>query len=158
MTDNREKINQAEAFRLIFESRSLMLRTTIPAQVTAFYPDKNSVDVQPVLKTVLDGDTEPRNLPVINDVPIEYFGANNFWITVEPKPGDYCVLSISDRSISDWKKNGGVIDPRLNRHHDMSDAFAYFGINPFPDAIPSIEADTLHIRPKDGSRRKGEGR
>lgn len=123
----------------------------MPAQVIAVNLAKNSVDVQPCLKGKMVGAAESYLLPIINDVPIQYYGAGNFWVTFEPKAGDYCVLSISDRSIESWKKAGGVIDPALNRHHDMTDAFAYFGLNPFPSAIPAIETDTMHVRTKDGA-------
>tara|TARA_R110000764_G_scaffold1614_1_gene7206 strand:- start:19 stop:696 length:678 start_codon:yes stop_codon:yes gene_type:complete len=146
----KDELTNSEAFALQFDAQSKLLRTNMPAQVVAVNLARNSVDVQPVLKGVRSNDEEYL-LPVINDVQIQYYGAGNFWVTFEPKAGDYCVLSVSDRSIEAWKKSGGIIDPKLNRHHNMTDAFAYFGINPFPDAIPAIQADTMHLRTKDGT-------
>ena len=64
--------------------------------------------------------------------------------------GAIACLSISDRCIEGWKKAGGIINPQKLRHHDKSDAFAYMGLNPLPDAIPSVEAGTLHMRTRDG--------
>ena len=148
---DRPELTTTQAFKMQFDSNSLLLRTTLPAQVVGVDLSRNTVDVQPVLRGKIEGQDDTYLLPVINDVPIQYYGCNNFWVTFEPKPSDYCVLSVSDRSIEAWKKAGGIIDPVLNRHHDMTDAFAYFGINPFPDAIPSIEVDTMHVRTRDGS-------
>ena len=142
-------LTDSQAFAIQFDAQAKLLRTNMPAQVVAVDLERNTVDVQPVLKGVRSNDEEYL-LPVINDAQIQFYGAGNFWITFEPKAGDYCVLSVSDRSIEAWKKSGGIIDPKLNRHHDMTDAFAYFGINPFPDAIPLIETDTMHVRTKDG--------
>ena len=150
MTD-KARLTTAQAFAAQFDSSSLLLRTTMPARVESVNLTKNTVDVQPVLMGKMENEEQPFLLPVINDVPIEFYGAGNLWITFEPKIGNYCVLSISDRSLEAWKKAGGVINPVFRRHHDMSDALAYFGINPFPEAIPNIEADTMAIRTRDGS-------
>lgn len=149
MTDKKE-LPTSKAFALQFDGLSLLLRTTMPAQVVAVDLVNNTVDVQPCLKGKIKNQEEAHNLPIINSVQIQYYGAGELWITFEPKIGDYCVLSISDRSLDAWKKAGGVIDPLLNRHHNMTDAFAFFGVNPFPDAIASIEPATMHIRTRDG--------
>ena len=150
-TMDREELTSAEAFKRMFDSNALLLRTTMPAQVVSVDLVKNTVSVQPCLMGKMENESGSHLLPIINDAQIQYYGAGDLWITFEPKEGDYCILSISDRSIEAWKKVGGTIDPKLNRHHDMSDAFAYFGINPFPRAIPSVEAGTMHIRTRDGS-------
>ena len=149
MTDKKE-LPTSKAFALQFDGLSLLLRTTMPAQVVAVDLATNTVDVQPCLKGKMANADDPYNLPIVNDVQIQYYGAGDLWITFEPKIGDYCVLSISDRSLDAWKKAGGIIDPKLNRHHNATDAFAFFGVNPFPDAIASIEPATMHIRTKDG--------
>lgn len=153
MTD-KEQVTSAYAFKEQFDSLSLLLRTTMPAQVVAWNPERNSVDVQPVLQgAYLDDDNnvvDPYNLPIINDVQVQFFGAGDFWLTCEPTVDSYCVLSISDRCIEGWKKAGGIINPQKLRHHDKSDAFAYVGLNPFPDAIPSVQDATLHMRTRDG--------
>ena len=148
---DRDELTTAQAFKQQFDSNALLLRTILPAQVVAINLTRNTVDLQPVLQGKMANAESPYLLPVVNDVPIQYYGAGNFWVTFEPKVGDYCVLSVSDRSIEAWKKTGGIIDPKLNRHHDLTDSFAYFGINPFPDTIPSIQTDTLHLRTKDGT-------
>ena len=148
---DRSELSSAKAFAMQFDSNSLLLRTILPGQVVAVNLERNTVDVQPCLRGKRANQEDSYLLPIINDVPIQYYGAGNFWVTFEPKEGDYCVLSVSDRSIEAWKKAGGIIDPKLNRHHDMTDAFAYFGMNPFPGAIHNIETDTMHVRTKDGS-------
>ena len=149
MTDKKELPTSA-AFAMQFDGLSLLLRTTMPAQVTAVDLIRNTVDVQPCLKGKMVNADEAHNLPIINDVPIQFFGAGDLWITFEPVVGAYCVLSISDRSLEVWKKTGGIVDPVSNRHHKTSDAFAYFGVNPFPEAIENVQSATMHIRTRDG--------
>ena len=90
---NRSELSLAKAFSMQFDANSLLLRTILPAQVVEVNLERNSVDVQPVLQGKRSNEENPYLLPIVNDVPIQYYGAGNFWITYEPKPGDYCVLS-----------------------------------------------------------------
>lgn len=150
MTEEREELSTDSAFNAQFDSSILRLRTVMLAQVVAFNLEQNTVDVQPCIKRKFIKDETPGNLPIISDVPVAYFGGGGFWLTIEPKSGDYCVLMVSDRSIEAWKSIGGVVDPQIKRHHDMTDSIAYFGINPFNDVIPEIEPETMHLRSKDG--------
>jgi len=147
----KAQLTTAQAFATQFDSMSLLLRTTMPARVVEVDLIKNTVGVQPCLMGQMDNEPQPYMLPIINDVPIQFYGSGGLWVTFEPKLGSYCVLSVSDRSLESWKKSGGIIDPKLNRHHDITDATAYFGINPFPESIQNIEPDTMSIRTRDGS-------
>jgi hypothetical protein len=148
--DNREQITTENAFAQQFESQMLRQRTIMLGQIVAFDSAKNSVNVQPVLQRKFVDDKEPSNLPIINDVPVAYFGGGGFWITVEPAVGDYCILLISDRAIERWKQTGGIVSPVKARHHDMNDAVAYLGLNPFNNALSNIASNAIHIRSRDG--------
>jgi len=148
--DKIEKITAESAFYKQFESQMLRQRTIMIGQVVSFNSLNNSVNVQPVLKRKFADEKEPTNLPIINDVPVAFFGGGGFWITIEPAPGDYCILLISDRALERWKRTGGVVSPVKARHHDMNDAVAYMGLNPFNDALQNIPQNTLHIRSRDG--------
>jgi hypothetical protein len=147
---DKEELSSSAAFSQQFDSSTLRLRTIMVGQVVAFDPIQNTVDVQPCIKRKFIKDKKAGNLPIINDVPVGFFGAGNFWLTIEPQEGDYCVLLISDRSIERWKLTGGITDPQLKRHHDMTDAIAYFGINPFEEALPDVQTSAIHIRTRDG--------
>jgi hypothetical protein len=150
MTTDKKELPTSAAFAMQFDSASLLLRTTMPAQVTSVDLTRNTVSVQPCLQGKMANAEAAHNLPIINDVQVQFFGAGDLWITFEPVVGAYCVLSISDRSLEVWKKTGGIVDPVSNRHHQSTDAFAYFGINPFPDALPDVQPGTMHIRTRDG--------
>lgn len=147
---DKEELSSSAAFSQQFDSSVLRLRSIMVGQVVAFDSKQNTVDVQPCIKRKFIKDEKAGNLPIINDVPVGFLGAGNFWLTIEPVEGDYCILLISDRSIERWKLTGGVVDPQLKRHHDMSDAVAYFGINPFEEALPDVQTSAMHIRTRDG--------
>ena len=148
--EDRDIVSNEDAFYQQFDSNMLRQRTIMIGEVISFDGDKNTVVVQPSLQRLFDGDESPSNLPIINDVPACFFGSGGFWITTKPKKGDNCLLFISDRSIERWKLTGGIVSPGKKRHHDMTDAVAYFGLNSTNNAIPNIEPDCLHLRSKDG--------
>lgn len=148
--EQREKLSLEESSSLQFDSNMLRQRTIMIAEVVSFNGLENTVSVQPSLQRQFENDEKPSNLPIVNDVPIAFFGGGGFWVTVEPAKGDYCILMISDRAIELWKQTGGIVSPVKQRHHDMTDAVAYLGINPFNDAIPDIQSNAIHIRSKDG--------
>ena len=149
--DKSEKLTIENAFLSQFESNMLRQRTVIIGQVVSFNSVANSVDVQPVLQRKFIEDEKPSNLPIINDVPVAFFGGGGFWITIEPAAGDYCILLISDRSIDLWKETGGIVSPDKGRHHDFNDAIAYLGLNPFNNALQNVAQNAIHIRSRDGA-------
>lgn len=147
---SHDEVSGSSAFSQQFDSSTLRLRTVMIAQVVSFDAETNTVDVQPCIKRKFMGDEDAGALPIIGDVPVMYFGGGGFWITITPRKDDYCVLLISDRSLEQWKLVGGIVNPQMKRHHDMTDACAYFGINPFEDALEDVMEDTLHLRSRDG--------
>ena len=148
--EKRESVS-SEAFKQQFEAMIKLQRTIIICEVVEFDSARNTVDVQPVNMTKLSVDKEPELAPILNHIPVHYFGAADLWLTIEPEPGDHCIVMVSDRSIDNWKNEGAIISPDTTRHHDATDGIAIFGLNPYPKAIEAIESKTIHLRTRDGS-------
>jgi hypothetical protein len=130
------------------------VHTSMPCQVISFDSAKQTVNVQPCLKRKFVGQ-DPINLPVIEDVPVQYPGSGDYWVTFDIKKDSYVLVVFSERSIEQWFLNGGIVDPLDNRRFHLSDAIAIPGINPLVDAVtflPPVEADTIAIRKKDGTQ------
>lgn len=68
----------------------------------------------------------------------------NPYITNDIKQGDDCLLLFSDREIESWFINGDAQPVNYQRMHDLTDAFAIFGIRSLPKMI-SILADCLNL-------------
>lgn len=145
---DRQEYESDEVADYLFDNQSLRLRTIMIAQCIDFNAEKNTVNVQPLLKRKINGILE--NMPVITDVPVGFYGAGGMVVTFEPQKGDTCALWISDRSLEQWKLKGGITDPGMGRHHHFTDAIAYFGLNAFNDAYPEIKSG-MDIRSRDGS-------
>lgn len=134
------------------DSMLALVHTNSVGQVVSFDRDLQTCVVQPVLKARREGVSEAEALPQIEDVPMVFFGSGDFWITVDVKPGSYVAMICGERSIATWLNAGGIVDPELRQKFQLSDAIAFAGINPIPDAlVPGVAADALEIRNRLGT-------
>jgi len=138
MTETR--LTLAEVIREAMDARLADVRVALPAQVVAFDPALQLVDVQPLLVNVLvaeDGEV-PEPLPVIPGVPLMFPRAGGFFLTFPVIPGDTVLLVCNDRSIDEWRSLGTQSLPADLRMHSLSDAVAipglYAGTAPLPVA------------------------
>lgn len=146
----KTEITDSELLDEVINQALLMTRTIMIAECVSFNDERNTVDVQPVLKRKFSNKAEASLAPVIRDVPVSFYGAGGVVVTYKPVAGDVCELHIVDRAIDAWKKLGGIVDPAKPRHHDMSDAVAYFGLNAYQNAYQNLRGG-MDIRTRDGS-------
>lgn len=66
------------------------------------------------------------------------------FLTFPINKGDDCVLLFSDREIESWFINGDTQPVNYQRMHDLTDAFAIFGIRSLPKII-SVSKDCLNL-------------
>jgi len=156
-----------DVVKAAIDKRQLEVHTCLVGSVEAYYPDKQMVDVSPQLRQTLfdsDGNEVEESFPVIPNVPVAWPSAGGFRITFPIVKGDTCVLWFCERSLDEWLENGGVVTPIDPRVHDLTDAIAFFGINPKSKAATgaSSEGITLgkdggtQIAVKDGSIELGD--
>jgi hypothetical protein len=149
-TTNTEQTDTA--FEKIFKSLMLNVHTVLPGVVVSFDPSIPTAKVQPALQRVFSVTGEPVDLPPCLDVPVVFPGSGDFWLTVDLKPGSYVLLAFSERSIENWKEQGGVLDPEINRTFNLSDAFAIAGVLPVAEKLTAdVESDCISLRKKDNS-------
>lgn len=148
--DQKTELTDPELFDEVITQALMVTRTIMIGECVSFDEKRNCVNVQPVLKSRKSGWKDARNLPIIQDVPVNYYGAGGVVITYKPVKGDICELKVVDRAIDGWKKLGGIVDPAKKRHHNMTDAIAYFGLNAFPNAYQNLRGG-MDIRTRDGS-------
>lgn len=114
------------------------------ATVVEFHPEDLTVTVNLLNKKTLgqnkDGTPNVRDYALIR-AKVCYC---NPFITFPINVGDDCVLLFSDREIESWFINGDAQPINYTRMHDMTDAFAIFGIRSLPKMI-EIVADCLHL-------------
>jgi len=121
------------------------VNVSIPAQVVAVDNAKGFVDVQPVLKKRYS-DGELVDIPVISKVPIATYRANDAFISLPVKVGDYVNLIFSQRSLDVWLNKGGIVDPVDPRKFNISDAIAYLGVYPETMPLDGVSSEDLVIK------------
>lgn len=114
------------------------------ATVVEFHPEDLTVTVNLLNKKTLgqnkDGTPNVRDYALIR-AKVCFC---NPYITNPINVGDDCIVLFSDREIESWFINGDAQPVNYTRMHDMTDAFAIFGIRSLPKMI-EIVADCLHL-------------
>jgi hypothetical protein len=159
MTTTTSNTDDAEALRVSTDRQMLDYRTATVAKVVAFDGDGCTVDVQPLIAMTrrVDG-VQSVPLPIIRGVPIMLYGSTKLGLFVCPPigPGDEGVLVISDRALDNWQHGsmGAVAsgpDAESPRHHDITDAMFYPGVQRAADILADYPDTAIQLRNRDGT-------
>lgn len=127
-------VSQANA--ILAHNIKLEINTMLMVSVLAVDVANQTVDVQPVIKSVVKDDNSSKifttiigedinvsdvTMPAIMGVPICYQRAGTAMITLPIQIGDTGMLICSQRDISLWKVNGGIAEQVENRMFDIND-------------------------------------
>lgn len=130
----------AEALQRAFDARLLDVHTAIPAVVEEYDAAKRLCSAQPlIMRGFLDerGDRKAELLPVVENVPVEFSGGR---VVYPIARGDIVLLIFAESSIDrGWDV---AHDPKDDRRHSLSDAFAI----PLRTQGPVIEITATEIR------------
>lgn len=148
--DQQLTATQEEAHAAQIEGRLKDLHTCLPGIIASFDPGTQTASVQPAIKRIFT-ERGAVNLPLCVDVPVQFPGGGDFFLTFPVKTGDECMLHFSERCIDFWHANGGVQLPGEYRLHDLSDAMATVGINSQPRKIGSFNTTGAELRTRGGA-------
>lgn len=136
--DRRERIfDEAETYRLVFETMQASLWTAMPCIVKSFNAEKMTVAAQPTINGQYrgtDGQIHSLQMPVLLDCPVLWMGGGGVTATFPIAAGDECLVIFGSRCIDAWWSSGRVQDPTEIRMHDLSDGFALVGLRSLPRA------------------------
>ena len=126
------------------------MRVALPGRIVSFDDKTQTAHVQPQIKQVLvDGTVQ--DLPVLQDVPVQFPRGGGFVLTFPVAEDDECLLVFADRCIDGWWQSGEASEPMDYRLHDLSDAMAVVGISSIPHAVQAFDTDAAALRLLDGS-------
>jgi hypothetical protein len=110
--------------------------------------------VQPAIQGTIrlqNGNMALVTLPLLVDVPLQFPQGGGLALTFPVAQGNECYFSIADRCIDNWWQSGGVQPPAELRMHDLSDGFAFVGVNSQPHVIQNISSTSTQLRTISGS-------
>jgi len=123
------------------------VHTSMPGVVVSYNPSTKMANIQPALKKDVAGNLV--ELPILQNVPVEFPQAANCIISWPLNPGDTGEIRFQERSIDRWKNQGGVIDPVDKRDHHFFDATFYPGLSSAKN--PGLAADGTAILIQNGT-------
>jgi hypothetical protein len=111
-----------------------VVHTALPGKVLSFDKAKCEAVVQPYGK-FKKPDGSMMDYPKINEVPVLFpQGSGQEAIIVWPvKPGDECLVIISEQELGIWRKGGE--EPNTDLRYDLSSAVAIPGLFARPSAV-----------------------
>lgn len=145
-------MSEQDQHRELFDRWMYGVNTCLPGVIQEFYPATQTATVKPAIQMQvvdMDGTTRYEDAPVLLQVPVCFPFAAGFALTMPVQAGDNCVLVFSQRCIDNWHELGGVQPPddgALNRHHDLSDAFAILGVPDLTQVIPEWLTEGIELR------------
>lgn len=154
ISDNERSPDQLLIIQNAIKSELAKFWSALPCEVESYDAEAVTVTVQPTIKIPIskqDGSIETVQLPLLQDVPVMFYGAGGFTITHPIKKGDECFVSFADRCIDLWWQSGGIQNPFDMRKHDLSDGFAFFRPQSQVKKISNISTHNLEIRLDDNS-------
>lgn len=146
--DQQQAATPEEAHAAQIEGRLKELHTCLPGVIVAFDPEKQTAQVQPTIQRIFT-EKGAVNLPVCVDVPVQFPGGGDFFLTFPVKAGDECILWFSERAIDNWHMTGGTAPPAEYRLHDLSDGMAMVGLNNQLKKIPEFNPADVELRDRD---------
>lgn len=147
-----------EALRSALEAHQAKLWTALPGKVIGYDAAKQRVQVQVSIKSFVkqeDGSQKAVDLPVLQDVPVQFPGGGGQSMTFPIKTGDETLVVFSSRSPDSWQQSGGDQVPVDASMHSLSGGFAMMGFRNDTRALEGVSESETQIRSDDGNTKIG---
>jgi hypothetical protein len=134
----------SEAVRAAILYQLCNINTALPGIIVSYDYTQQRASIQPAInKLYTDGTTQA--LPILNNVPVIFPASGGASISFPVSVGDTCLVVFAQRSIDNWKLQGGQVTPFDPRKLDLSDGMAIVGLNPFNKVAPAQNNTDLQI-------------
>jgi len=120
----------AQLLRESIEYNLANLHTSFPGTVVEYNPDTRRARIQPYLKRKMPGG-KFMDFPILNDVPIRYFGTKKYTVHLPLEPGDEVDVKVCERATDAWRDSGGAgVEDADPRRFSLMDCYATPGLQP----------------------------
>lgn len=137
-----------ESYSVSAQAERTDINTELPGKIVKFYPEDQTADIQPLVKTVHNG--KPVSMPVLPKVPLNLPRSGKFAMTTKVEVGDFMKLAFGQRSMDEYLKDGSEARPASGRMHDLSDATANPIANPKDKKLSKFKNDRVSLRSEKG--------
>ena len=128
----------------------LDMHTAMPGKVLEYDINTQSARIQPLLKRKFIVQEKEVDLPIINSVPVVFFGGANSIVHDSLVEGDTGLIVFSERSIDSWLSGDGQsVSPDDPKTHDLSDAIFFPGLKSFSQVISGLSDTNMTLKKGD---------
>lgn len=153
--DLRERINDdEEMIRSAIDQAMTRMWTSAPGRVVSYNAAKQTASIQVTVKSFVkqpDGTQKAVDLPILEEVPVQFPGAGGQTMTFPVKPGDECVITFMSRAADAQQQSGGDQQPTDASTHSLSHPRAMLGFRSNPRALQNVSTDATEVRSDDGN-------
>jgi hypothetical protein len=162
--DLRERINDdEEMIRSAIDQAMTRMWTSAPGRVVSYNAQKQTASIQITVKSFVkqpDGSQKAVDLPILEEVPVQFPGAGGQTMTFPVKAGDETVVMFMSRASDAQQQSGGDQQPSDASTHGLSHPRAMLGFRSNPRALTNVSTTATEVRSDDGNTKislSGEG-
>lgn len=137
-----------ELLRQAMDKRLVDVHVSMPARVESYDKATQTCSAKPLIRRSYyteDDERVAESLPIVNDVPVVFYGSGAYSSTVPVSPGDTVLLVFSEGSLDRWLDKDDEVDPEDDRMHSLSDAIAIPGLRSRAGAIEPQPPDDAWV-------------
>lgn len=153
--DLRERINDdEEMIRSAIDQAMTRMWTSAPGRVVSYNAQKQTASIQITVKSFVkqpDGSQKAVDLPILEEVPVQFPGAGGQTMTFPVKAGDEVVVMFMSRASDAQQQSGGDQQPSDASTHGLSHPRAMLGFRSNPRALQNVSTDATEVRSDDGN-------
>lgn len=134
----------AEVIEAAIESALIDVHTALPGSVESYDPLLQTCNVQLQVKRTLpkaDGSYATESLPVLQNVPVQFSQAGDFFVSMPVQAGDTGLVIFTEMSLDQWRTKGSETSPGDVGRHTLTGAVFVPGLRPLAGTITPIDAD-----------------
>lgn len=153
--DLRERIDDPEEqIRAAIEQHMSRTWTSAMGRVVSYDAAKQTASIQLTVKSFVKGEDGKRkaiDIPVLQDVPVQFPGSGGQTMTFPVKAGDEVMVNFMSRASDAQQQSGGDQNPTDASVNSLSHPRAILGFKSAPKALSNVSTSATEIRSDDGN-------
>lgn len=128
----------AEVIEAAIESSLIDVHTALPGKVQAYDPTTQTATIELQIKRTLpkaDGTYTIEDLPLLENVPVQFTRTAAFALTVPLAAGDQGLVVFSEMSLDQWRSKGTNTSPGDIGRHTLTGGVFLPGLSPNAKAL-----------------------
>lgn len=149
MGKKQETPTMPEVISEAIRAKLLDVHVALPAKIESYDHATQKANITPLLRKKYLKDNAEVDLPVINNVPVQWPSASGgtSFLHLPLKAGDVGMAIFCERSLDLWKSgDNSTVTPNDPRHHNLTDAIFIPGINAFKSALKDVPANNAVLQ------------